>query len=506
MRTRKTIINISVSVLYQITAFICGLITPRLMLGAFGSAEYGVAASVTQFMGMVSLLTMGVAGPARAELYQALAKNDMYRISGLIKAANKLMKQTAVAAVVYTMILSLVFPVISHSEMSWSGQAALIVIISSGTMAQYFIGAAYTNLLAADQKEYILSMLSILSVLASTALSAVLIFLKSNIYMVRLGAACISFLSQLCIYWYAKKQYQLTWDCEADDTALRQRKDAIFHSLANIVHDNVDVMVLTFFMDIRMVSVYAVYNIVAKGLRAVKTALTSGLEAAFGSLWAGREYRLLKERFRILELGMDALTVILFTCTGLQIMPFITLYTRNIHDADYILPMYGILVTIAEALFFFREPYQIMVSCTGSFKETKKGAAAEAAVNLILSVILVPVFGIHGAVAGTIAANAVRTAGFMKYATVSLLKEGFRESIKKAAWSVLTAAAVILVCLYFRNDTAALSWKMWVMQSAAVFVTAAAVTGFSMWLFFREEAGSLLKLFQRLTGAKGEKK
>ena len=90
MRKRKAFLNMSSSLIYQVVAIICGLITPRLILATFGSTYNGVISSATQFLGMINVLTLGITGSTRVALYKTLANNDTYGTSRLIKATDDL--------------------------------------------------------------------------------------------------------------------------------------------------------------------------------------------------------------------------------------------------------------------------------------------------------------------------------------------------------------------------------------------------------------------------------
>ena len=54
--------NIYISLLYQAVAMICGLITPRIMLQAFGSEINGAISSIATFLGYIALLEGGIGG------------------------------------------------------------------------------------------------------------------------------------------------------------------------------------------------------------------------------------------------------------------------------------------------------------------------------------------------------------------------------------------------------------------------------------------------------------
>ncbi len=60
MRRKKAFLNIATALLLEIITVLVGLVVPRLIIGAFGSATNGLVNSITQFLGYIALLQSGV--------------------------------------------------------------------------------------------------------------------------------------------------------------------------------------------------------------------------------------------------------------------------------------------------------------------------------------------------------------------------------------------------------------------------------------------------------------
>ena len=73
--------------------FVCNLILPRLILSNYGSAYNGMVSSITQFLNLVSLLRLGVAGAVRASLYKPLAEKNKEKTGKIVKASQLFMKR-----------------------------------------------------------------------------------------------------------------------------------------------------------------------------------------------------------------------------------------------------------------------------------------------------------------------------------------------------------------------------------------------------------------------------
>ena len=103
----------------------------------------------------------------------------------------------------------------------------------------------------------------------------------------------------------------------------------------------------------------------------------------------------------------------LITCAIVLIVPFISVYTKGVTDANYIRYAFGALIVISEYIWAIRLPYSSLVLAAGHFKETRKGAWVECISNIVISVLLVRAFGLIGVAIGTIVAMAIRTIEFI---------------------------------------------------------------------------------------------
>ena len=113
MRSKKALISMIVAFILQIVNIISGLIVPRMIIGTFGSSVNGLISSITQFLGYISLLQLGVGGVTRAALYKPLAYSNTEQISKVIKATDIFFKKIAILSGLYIGILALVYPYIT---------------------------------------------------------------------------------------------------------------------------------------------------------------------------------------------------------------------------------------------------------------------------------------------------------------------------------------------------------------------------------------------------------
>lgn len=487
MRTKKALMNIATKFLYQIVALITGLITPRLILSAYGSSYNGAISSISQFLSMTSILTIGIAGATRVELYKTLSAKDVDGTSRIIIATEKTFKKVGYVLVLYTILLSIIFPTVLKTQLPSVDIILLVFILSISTFGQYYFGQTYYLLLQADQREYITTFVHIVVTILNTIISVILIKVDASILVVKLGGSVLCLLYPWCIYEYARKKYKIKTNIDADVSLLKQRKAAMFHSVANIVHDNTDILLLTLFTDVFAVSVYTVYYMVVKNIKQIMQNFTAGLEAAFGSMWAKGEMDLFRRNFNTYEFLSFSFSSVVFNCTGLLLIPFIKIYTFGIKDVNYVLPMFAFLVTFAEGVFCVRQPYITIVQAAGKYKETKNGALVEAAINFGLSLVLVNIWGIEGVVLGTLIANVFRTCQYAFYSSKDILDRNILAFLYKVLWHILNTCIIVFIYKLIVKNIIVDSWSQWILVAVVAFIISSIVTIFSAFLFYRKE-------------------
>ena len=75
--------------------------------------------------------------------------------------------------------------------------------------------------------------------------------------------------------------------------------------------------------DVKVVSIYAVYNLVMNGLKQLMSIFTSGLESAFGDMFVKKEDDNLYKNLNLYEFFVSAFVVIVFSCAYTLILPFV---------------------------------------------------------------------------------------------------------------------------------------------------------------------------------------
>ena len=115
------------------------------------------------------------------------------------------------------------------------------------------------------------------------------------------------------------------------------------------------------------------------------------------------------------------LSTICFSTAAVSIFNFISVYIKDVSDANYIQHIFGLLIISAEFVYCLRMPYNSIIYAAGKFKETKIPAGIEAGLNIMISCCLVPILGLSGVAIGTLVAMIYRCCSFVLYLTKDVL-------------------------------------------------------------------------------------
>ena len=445
MRRKRAIINTLFATLQEFVSVVSSFIIPRLILSHFGSTYNGLVSSITQFLGYAVLLRAGIGGATRAALYKPIAEGDKDKVSGIMVATKKYMSKIAMILLVLIIGFASIYPLFVIEEFDYVFSFSLFLIIGISTFVESMWGISNLILLQADQKLYISSIARIVSILANTILAVILINSGCNIHIVKLGSTVAFCLYPLLLQGYVTRHYSIDYNVQADNIAISQRWDAFFHQVASFVMNNTDVMVLTIFAEIKEVSVYSVYNLISNGIKKLVTNFTSGMEAAFGNMIAQNQTDALKKNFDIVQYIIFSVATIVYTSATLLILEFVAIYTKGVNDTNYIRPIFAYLLMFTQFFTCVRQPYQLVVQAAGHYKQTKNGAMAEAALNIVISVIAVIRFGLVGVIFGTLAATIFRTIQYSVYVTRHIIKGSLSSFIRLCVIAATEAATAIIL-------------------------------------------------------------
>ncbi len=488
-----TLWNAGCSLLLQLVTIFSGFIIPRCILNLFGSEANGLVSSINQFLNYVALFEGGLSSVIMASFYKPLHDNDQNKISSIVKTTQHFYKKLSYIFLGYSFLLALVYPFFCETTFSYSYLFSLTIILAIQIFVQYHFAISWKLLLNADKKVYLVSLIQIFFILLNTILFVVLSTYFPNLHFLKFVSALVYFLQPLLYHLIVKKYFQFSASASVSSQLLKSRWDGFSTSIAAFIHKNTDITILTFFTNLKVVSVYSVYSLVTNGLRQVITSFSAGIIPTLGHSYAKNDPEELKQIFSFYEFIIFFSTFFCFTVGGLLITPFVLLYTRHVTDIYYQETLLGVLLVLAEGIFCLKEPFVNLSYAANRFKDIKKHAYIEAFLNMFFSILLVFPLGVNGVALGTLIAMTYRTLYHVFYLKKEILYRPIKFFFKKLFWFSLASVLGIFCCRCFFPilELTVFSWlKAAVLYSCILFVLYLIIS----WLFFAKD-WEIIKVF-----------
>jgi O-antigen/teichoic acid export membrane protein len=472
---KNTVLNISTNLISKVIILVVGIILPKLYMENYGSEINGLLSSISNILVYVNLLESGIGGASTQALYKAIARNDKDGINSILAATNKFYHRIGIYFALIICILAVTYPYAVNSGLSYGLISALVLLSAVPSVIRYFFQGKYTILLNADNRAYVLNTVSLGMDLLTNFLKIVIILLGYGVIYVQMAYVAISMLQLMFVYVYIKTHYSyLNLKVEPNEQAIAKRKYVFVHTIASTIFSNIDVLVLTLFCDLKLVSVYSVYHMVFLQVNQLVKGIASGTSATFGQIYSvDKEY--FKDVYRLFSVGFRMISGIMMLTVSVMILPFLRIYTRNVHDAKYIDTLLPIMFFISNYLDVIRWPEVIVVNSTGYFKETARQAILETMINLTFSILLVYKYGIYGVLIATTLALLYRTTDFFVFVGKNILKEPF---IREILYMVVSSfVSLVIVYISEKLIKEFYSWIVLIILATVVGICSVAVFG-----------------------------
>ena len=425
------LLNLISGLTCQVLSSISGLVLPNLVLNTYGSVLNGLVSIVTQMLAYLSLVEMGLTSAALVSLYKPMATGNYQEASGIFVAVNKFYQRVAALFSAGSIACGIVAQFVINDDIPTMTIWLVVLSLAGNNIVSYLLLNKYKVLMQADDRLYVINFVHIFGILIQFFLSYCAIKATINIAGVKSSIIVADLLETIILWVYCKKNLpEISLKAKAADNAIKQRKDIITHQVLSLVLNNTDVILLTFFSpSLSIVSVYSIYAMIGTSIQNVVNTIIGMFSSKMGQLYAINDHEGVKAILRKYEgiYGVALFTV--YSCMDILIMPFISLYTREITDERYYYPIVGLLFSIFGITRMFRLPYTELTNVAGRFKETKVQAKLEAGLNLVFSLILLPQYGIAGVLIGSIVGEVYRTIHSYIYCNTKVLNFDWHRSV-----------------------------------------------------------------------------
>ena len=327
--------------------------------------------------------------------------------------------------------------------------------------------------------------ISSVTLLVNTIACSVLMVNGASIQVVKIVTSIIFLTRPIILSVYVSKHYNINKKIKLRGEPIKQKWNGFAQHIAYVVLNNTDTIVLSVFSTLENVSIYGVYNLVVNGVKTVFNSLTAGVTALFGNMLAKDEKELLDKVFEDFEWLIHTATTLIFTICGLLIVSFVAIYTKDVNDANYIVPTFACVITLANGVYCLRFPYNMMVLAAGHYKETQTSSFIEMGINTVISVAVVIRFGLVGVAVGTFCAMFYRTCYLAWYLSKKIINRNIKHFIKHCLVDVGSVIIMAVVGSLFVKPCD--SFGIWIANACVVSVVCFVIVVVINLIFYKEK-------------------
>ena len=428
-KSKKIKFNLLSVVLCQIITIAIGFLLPRLYIENFGSSVNGVLSTIKQIFTYLCLLEAGVGLATSQALLKPVATHDKNSINSILAATKNHYIKIGFVYSAAVAVIAVVYGFFVDTGMSSYTVIALVLLNGIPSLITFFIQGKYCILLETDGYQYIITNSQTALQVVSGFLKVGVLLLTNDLILMQASYCLVAVAQLLYITFYARRHYKwLDLKTEPDFKAISQKNSVLVHQISAMVFNNTDILLLSFLTDFSTVSVYYIYNLFFSQVETFISGLVKGFNFALGQLFSVDKEEFLK-KYRIYETLYIGANFVVYTAMCVFLLPLIQIYTGGINDADYINPTLIFLFVIAKMFSAGKLPASQVVEYSGHFNKTRWHAICEMVINLSLTVVGILLWGICGALLGTVAALAFRTVATLYYTNKKILSRSVMKSV-----------------------------------------------------------------------------
>lgn len=398
-RTKYSVLNAASAMLLTLINGLFGIVVTRLVISHFGSDFNGLNSTANQIINVLLILEGGFTLASNVALFGPISKAD-YRISnGILTATRNKFRKIGILFLLIGTAVAFAYCLAAKTDLSHEFVFTVILMAVIPQAFNLFYTTTYRVLLQTQQKEYVISGFTALTIGLGHIVNIVLIMNNGQMWMVRFVTMIFALINCFLITGYTKKKNGFI-DFSVDPTPglIKGTNDVMAQKITGVIYTSWPIVFLSISSSggTMSASVYAVYNNVFVMLKALLHGVIDAPRLGFGQMLTERKKEDVWPAFKEYEFVAVFFTfVMMVTACGL-ILPFIRIYTRGVNDINYYDALIAVLMVIIGTVEMLHIPSGHIINMSGNFK-VSKNFQIMACILLIISMIAFGHFyGVYG--------------------------------------------------------------------------------------------------------------
>ena len=435
-RTTQSVTNVIYGFINQFSTLILAFISRSVFIQVLSVDYLGINGLFTDVLQMLSLADLGFSVAMTYSFYKPLAEKDERKIAGLVHFYKKVYLLVALAVSIVGIAIMPFIKYIVKVEQDIP-LLELYYFISLLNVVLSYLFVYKTTLLVADQKNYVIVRVSIITNLLKTIVQIIVLLLFRNYVIYLLIALISTFLNNFWASRKADKEYPFLKD--KNSVLSEAEKKGIFSNLKSVFIVKISGMLLnatdnTFIsvlVNTAAVGYYSNYLMINNKVTNILTTIFTSITASVGNVVATENEDKRYSVFQALQSASLILCGIIISSYLILINDLIYVWIGKKFMFDSIT-----VIVIAFNLYFacVFQPLWSYREATGLYRRTKYVMLIAAIINLILSFVMGKEWGLKGILLASIIA---RVLTYVWYEPIILFREYFNKPVGKYYISLL---------------------------------------------------------------------
>lgn len=488
-RTKKSAINSVVGITCSLISSILSFVLQATFIRLLGLEYSGINGLFTDILKILNLAELGISNAIMFRLYKQIAENNMQGIEKILSYYRKLSYFIGFiilgAGLCFVPFLHFfVKETPTFPESLWS---LYIIVLSTSVFTQFF---SYKSILIlAKQDRYIYTIVNYSTIFLKHGLQILVLWLFKNIYLYLIVALFTTIISGIIIGMISRRRYSHSF-VSKETLSKNEKKNLLkdvgslsIYKLCRTLDATIDTFLISKFVSVSTTAIYASVNMLLGALNELLGCINDGIIASIGDVYASGD----KLRTKQIFYQSLHLTYLIYGICTATLFPLLSLFTNWWigHTLDDI-QIYFMLINFY--IYGFGMTVATFRNSMGVFQKGWIRPAVTAALNFIVSFILVQEIGLVGTLIGTLIS---RTLTLVWYDPYIIFKHAFGEFpakyyVRYFIYAVFTATACginlfLNSIIPFNNNI------VWIFIHGICYLVVSAVLLFAFGLLFREQ-------------------
>ncbi len=403
-RTEYSARNTTIAMFSRIIAIVMGYVTRVVFTHTLSESYVGINGLFTDILNVLALSELGIGTAITYALYRPIAEKDIERQKSLMKLFQNMYR---IVALLITAAGLLIIPFMDFfvHDADDVGNVLVIYLLYLANSVVSYLFVYKKTLIDAHQLSYIGVMYHTVFLLIQDVFQMALLLLTHNFILYLLVYLVCTIGNNVCVARKADRLYPYLREKDIAPLPKEERKGIVrniramlMHKIGNVVVNNTDNLLLSVMVGIVSVGKYSNYYLIIGSIRQVLDQAFQGITASVGNLGVTEDKEKVKTVFESSFFIGQWLYGFATICLYELINPFVSisfgskyLFAQNL---VLVLCMNFFVTGMRQATLVFRDSL-------GLFWYDRYKSLAEAAINLLVSIVLTLRFGVVGVFLGT---------------------------------------------------------------------------------------------------------